>query len=199
MRRATGLAAIALVVGLIGGFAVHAVATTSALGTTSAPAPVPVAPADIAAETVTRPGIVEQVYKHGPILFPATMSVPSDKLEDWGPQPAPVDAPPLSMIRGIEVLKGVYGPIKSGIWECSVGKWRRQIQEAEFAYFMEGDVTFTPDGGTPMEIKAGDTVWFPPHTNGIWDIKKTARKTYILIGPADLETTAVATLKSIVH
>lgn len=198
MRRATPVAILALIVGLAGGFAIHAVATAPALGTTGSATPIPVAPADVLAETVSVPGVVQQVVRHGPILLPATASVPTDKLQDWGPQPVPVDAPPLSALHGIEILKGVYGPIKAGIWECSVGKWRRQIQEAEFAYFMAGDVTFTPDGGQPMEIKAGDTVWFPPHTNGIWDIKTTARKTYILVGPADLGKTTVAMLKDMV-
>jgi uncharacterized cupin superfamily protein len=177
MRRSlpVSLVLVALIVGLIGGYAVHTV-TSATLGTSA-----PVG----GGTNVSVPGAVVQVTKLGPILLPNPVSVPSETLQDWGPQPQPIDAPPLAMIRGIEILHGAYGNVKAGIWECSVGKWRRQIQEAEFAHFVEGDVTFTPDGGQPIEIKAGDTVWFPPHTNGIWDIKTKARKTYILLGPTD--------------
>jgi uncharacterized cupin superfamily protein len=196
MRRPIPLVALALIVGIVCGFAAHALSKVTVLGTTQAA--VPVAPADIAAETVSVPGVVEQVSPGGPILFRATAAVPTEKLRDWGPQPVPVGSP-VSHIFGQEVLKGTYGPIKAGIWECTVGKWRRQIQEAEFAYFLEGDMTFTPDGGQPIEIKAGDTVWFPPHTNGIWDIRTKARKTFILIGPANVATATVAMLKNMLR
>lgn len=193
MRRSLPLIVLAVIVAFAAGFGVHAV-TASTLGTSPVPA---AATASDGASPLSVPGAVVQVTKLGPILLPATLGVPSETLQDWGPQPAPIDSPPLSMIRGIEVLHGAYGNLKAGIWECSVGKWRRQIQEAEFAYFMEGDVTFTPDGGQPIAIKAGDTVWFPPHTNGVWDIKTKARKTYILVGPTDYAAKAVAMVRQL--
>ena len=183
MRRTLPFVILALIVGFAGGFGANQLAGAMRLAAS--------------ASNPAVPGVVVQVKPSGPILLPATASVPSDKLADWGPQPVPIDAPPLSAIRGQEILKGNYGSLKAGIWECSVGKWVRQIKEAEFAYFMEGDVTFTPDGGEPMQIKAGDTVWFPPNTTGVWDIKQKARKTYILIGPSGLAPNAYAMLEKL--
>lgn len=46
---------------------------------------------------------------------------------------------------------------------------------------MAGRCTFTPDGGEPIEIRAGDALMMPANTLGIWDIQETVRKTYVLI------------------
>ena len=35
--------------------------------------------------------------------------------------------------------------------------------------------------GEPIEIKAGDTVWFPRNTSGVWEIKEDVRKVYVVI------------------
>lgn len=71
--------------------------------------------------------------------------------------------------------------IESGVWECTPGKWRRQITQQEFCHFISGECTFIPDEGEPIEIKAGDAIMFPANSMGVWDIKQTVRKTYILL------------------
>jgi uncharacterized cupin superfamily protein len=53
---------------------------------------------------------------------------------------------------------------------------------AEYCYFLEGDCTFTPDNGEPVEIRAGDALFFPANTAGIWDVRSLARKLYIVFG-----------------
>lgn len=72
--------------------------------------------------------------------------------------------------------------VEAGIWECSPGRWRRQIVQQEFCHFIAGRCTFTPDGGEPIEIRAGDALMMPANTTGIWDIQETVRKTFVLIG-----------------
>jgi prolyl oligopeptidase PreP (S9A serine peptidase family) len=37
-----------------------------------------------------------------------------------------------------------------------------------------------PDGGEPVELRAGDAVLFPENCEGVWDIRETLRKTYVL-------------------
>jgi uncharacterized cupin superfamily protein len=69
----------------------------------------------------------------------------------------------------------------SVVWECSPGRWRRQIVQQEFCHFIAGRCTFTPDGGEPIEIRAGDALMMPANTTGIWDIQETVRKTFVLI------------------
>ncbi|EJT84922.1 hypothetical protein PPS11_15101 [Pseudomonas putida S11] len=41
--------------------------------------------------------------------------------------------------------------------------------------------TFTPDGGEPLLIEAGDALMLPANSTGTWDIQETVRKTYVLI------------------
>lgn len=71
--------------------------------------------------------------------------------------------------------------VEAGVWECTPGRWRRQIVQQEFCHFIQGRCTFTPDGGEPLHIQAGDAVMFPANTTGIWDVKETVRKSYVLI------------------
>ena len=65
-----------------------------------------------------------------------------------------------------------------GIWECTVGKMERQIAEAEHMYFISGKGRFTPVGGEAIEIRAGDSLFLPAHTKGVWEIDETLRKSY---------------------
>lgn len=71
--------------------------------------------------------------------------------------------------------------VEAGVWECSPGRWRRQIVQQEFCHFIAGRCTFTPDGGEPIEIRAGDALMMPANTTGVWDIQETVRKTFVLI------------------
>ena len=71
--------------------------------------------------------------------------------------------------------------VETGIWECTPGRWRRQIVQQEFCHFIKGRCTFTPDGGEPLVIEAGDALMLPANSTGTWDIQDTVRKTYVLI------------------
>ncbi|WP_273820706.1 cupin domain-containing protein [Pseudomonas asplenii] len=71
--------------------------------------------------------------------------------------------------------------VETGIWECTPGRWRRQITAQEFCHFIQGRCTFTPDEGEPLQIEAGDALMLPANSTGIWDIQETVRKTYVLI------------------
>ena len=67
-----------------------------------------------------------------------------------------------------------------GIWECSPGRMERQIAEAEYTYFISGKARFTPEGGDTIEIRAGDSMFFPAHTKGVWEVDETLRKSYVV-------------------
>ncbi|NWD05122.1 cupin domain-containing protein [Pseudomonas gingeri] len=71
--------------------------------------------------------------------------------------------------------------VETGIWECTPGRWRRQIVAQEFCHFIQGRCTFTPDSGETLHIEAGDALMLPANSTGIWDIQETVRKTYVLI------------------
>ena len=104
------------------------------------------------------------------------------ELDDWGPVPVPLSEPACTL-RGKEVKIAGAGHADTGIWECSPGKFRRQVQAGEVMHILSGECTFTPDGKAPLHIRAGDTLFMPPRTMGVWDIKSTVRKVYVLVQP----------------
>jgi len=103
-------------------------------------------------------------------------------LDDLGPVPVPLSEP-ACRLRGRKVA--VAGTAAdTGVWECSPGKFRRQVQAGEVMHILEGECTFTPDGQAPIAIRAGDTIFMPPMTTGVWDVRRTVRKVYVLVPPA---------------
>ncbi|MAO49524.1 MAG: DUF861 domain-containing protein [Halomonas sp.] len=69
----------------------------------------------------------------------------------------------------------------AGIWECTPGRFRRQIAQSEYSYFIEGEGSFTPDDGEPVEFYAGDIIFFTSNSKGEWNIRKTVRKAYLIL------------------
>lgn len=69
----------------------------------------------------------------------------------------------------------------AGIWECTPGKFRRQVAQAEFSYIISGSGTFTVESGEVIEFVAGDALYFEPNTQGEWHIKQTVRKSYFIV------------------
>jgi len=67
-----------------------------------------------------------------------------------------------------------------GIWECTPGRWRRQVLQAEYSYFLTGSGRFIHDRGEIVEFQAGDGIFFPKNSTGIWEIKHTVRKSYVI-------------------
>ncbi|MEE1923152.1 cupin domain-containing protein [Pseudomonas sp. 148P] len=99
-------------------------------------------------------------------------------LETSSPVAVPLGEPvAVASVTCVERNDGV----ETGIWECTPGRWRRQIVQQEFCHFIKGRCTFTPDGGEPLTIEAGDALMLPANSTGIWDIQETVRKTYVLI------------------
>ncbi|PNB72167.1 cupin [Pseudomonas sp. GW456-E7] len=100
------------------------------------------------------------------------------KLEESNPVAVPLGTPvAVASTTSVERDDGV----ETGVWECTPGRWRRQIVAQEFCHFIQGRCTFTPDGGEPLYIEAGDALMLPANSLGIWDIQETVRKTYVLI------------------
>ncbi len=99
-------------------------------------------------------------------------------LDESFPVAVPLGEPVATVsVTSIERSDGV----ETGVWECTPGRWRRQIAQQEFCHFTTGRCTFTPDGGETMHIVAGDALMMPANTHGIWDVQETVRKTYVLI------------------
>lgn len=110
----------------------------------------------------------------------ATNLLPSTELDSWGAVGIPLSEPSCQL-KGIKKIIPGKEQTDTGIWECSPGKFRRQIVAGEIMHILSGECTFTNEVGEVVDIKAGDSLFFPPDTTGIWDIKSTLRKIYVLI------------------
>jgi uncharacterized protein len=73
--------------------------------------------------------------------------------------------------------------VKMGVWEATPGRWHRVIVKREYSYFIEGHCFFTPHGSTEaIEIRAGDSVYFPENSLGIWYIVEPTKKVFLIMG-----------------
>lgn len=95
------------------------------------------------------------------------------------PVPAPVGTP-VSQVRSTSLTSQSTPTTRCGVWECSPGRWRRQIVQAEFCHFLEGSCVFEPDDGEPIQISGGDVIYFPKNSAGVWNIIEASRKIFVL-------------------
>ena len=114
------------------------------------------------------------------IFIRQAATIAPDDLDQLGPVLKPLSSPPSRLI-GRRYLNDSPGVDSMGIWECSPGHWRRTVMQEEFAHFITGSARFTPDDGEPIDVRAGDTIWFPANSNGVWDIIEHVRKVYVII------------------
>ena len=127
-----------------------------------------------------------------PVRIAAAQVSLSRDLQSWGLVKEPVSTP-VASVRGHSPL-GLRSGLNVGIWECTPGKWRRQVMQAEFAHFVAGHAWFHPDGGESFEIRAGDAVYFFPNTTGTWEVTETLRKTYVVIAAPRLRARLLGAL-----
>ncbi|MCH7535651.1 MAG: cupin domain-containing protein [Bacteroidetes bacterium] len=104
-------------------------------------------------------------------------AIPSEELEDWGPVPEPISEQ-VSRLRGLVITEN-EDETGAGIWECTPGTWTRLVMDAEISTFLAGHAIFTPEDGDPIDIKAGDTVYFDANSKGTWEVLETTRKVYL--------------------
>ena len=110
-----------------------------------------------------------------PVLIPQVSKM---SLPDVGPVSVPIGEP-VAYLKCAEAVVLKENQVEAGVWECSPGVWRRQVLLAELCHFVSGHAFFTPEGGEELEIRAGDAVFFPPNSRGIWDVRETVRKSYV--------------------
>jgi uncharacterized cupin superfamily protein len=114
------------------------------------------------------------------ILIPQSARIPKEHLDSLGPVKKPLNQP-AAALTGKKYIDESPGIDSMGIWECSPGRWQRTIMQEEFAHFVKGSARFIPAEGEPLDIRAGDTIWFPANTAGVWEIAEDVRKVYVII------------------
>jgi uncharacterized protein len=101
-------------------------------------------------------------------------------LHDQGPPAQPKSEPPCCF-SGIDVPLAGAGDNACGIWECTPGRFMRQLAQAEVMHILAGRGRFAPTDGEPIELRAGDTLFFPAHTSGEWHVEETLRKVFVVV------------------
>ena len=128
------------------------------------------------------------------ILITQAASIRKEDLDQLGPVKIPLSSP-VSQLVGKKFIDETAGIDSMGIWECSPGRWQRTIMQEEFAHFIVGSARFIPDDGDPIDIHAGDTIWFPANSTGVWEITEDVRKVYVIIDRPGILKTAKAWIK----
>ena len=64
------------------------------------------------------------------------------------------------------------------IWTKEASTFPWSYDSSETCYFLEGDVTVTPDGGEPVRVGKGDLVTFPSGMSCTWEIRGAVKKHY---------------------
>ena len=100
-----------------------------------------------------------------------------DDLVDWGPLKEATG--PEMTTRGIKLWSD-GASAESGIWECTAGPSRWQLDTNEFVHILSGSMTVTRDLEDPILLGPGDTAIFERGWRGAWEIHATLRKLYVI-------------------
>ena len=71
------------------------------------------------------------------------------------------------------------GKLLMGTWESSKGVWLVDYKDWEYCHVLEGYCVITPDGGAPIELKAGDVFIVNPGLKGTWEVIERMRKYFV--------------------
>ncbi len=73
------------------------------------------------------------------------------------------------------------GRARTGVWECTPGSFESARKgDTEVMHFVAGAGTITSADGTVYEIRPGAVIVAPDGWSGVWDIRETARKVYVI-------------------
>ena len=67
-----------------------------------------------------------------------------------------------------------------GIWQSTPGAWRVAYDEWEYIRILAGHSILTPEGGAPVDLRAGDSYIIRPGFTGVWEVVETTRKDYVI-------------------
>ena len=122
-------------------------------------------------------GIDMQTVTSAKIDGPAVTSI---ALEDWGLFGPPLGEPLAGPMRtaGLRLWQSGDASVRSGLWECTQGRFRTHFDdgEGEVIWLVDGTLTCVEDQGPITRLVPGDVMLFPPGWSGEWRIEGTLRK-----------------------
>ena len=105
-------------------------------------------------------------------LDPATFT-------DWGDVAEPIGAP-VSRTSGLILFRNEDRSSEMGVWQCTPGRWRCEVENDEFFHVLAGRAIYTADDGTVTDVAAGMTCAFPTGWKGACEVVETVRKVYMV-------------------
>ena len=85
--------------------------------------------------------------------------------------------------RGTVLVQSADKFISSGLWSCTVGKFRWEFGWDEFVHVLQGRVTITEEGGAAHTLGPGDTAHFPRGLVAHWDVHEDVCKAFTIRTP----------------
>lgn len=76
------------------------------------------------------------------------------------------------------------GQFFAGVWESTPGKWRVRYTENEFCHITRGSVHIEDDHGSGRTFKAGDSFVVPAGFSGVWQVRESMSKLYVIFEAA---------------
>ena len=117
---------------------------------------------------------------NSPVVIRSPQALSSAEMNDAG-QPSQALSEPAPAFRRLPSFGSGLEAYRFGVWETTIGQWRRDVPEAEFCHILSGVATFTSDNGTVSRFGEGDSVFFPAHSLGVWDVTVPLRKVFAVI------------------
>ena len=103
-----------------------------------------------------------------------------------GPDPMTTDLDGWTKVEGNPTMKtwvqhtSADGSVISGTWEATPGTWHATYKFYEFVHLIDGQITITPDGGTPVTLHPGDGFVVDAGFAGTWKIEQPVRKHFCI-------------------
>ncbi|MFO1037892.1 MAG: cupin domain-containing protein [Geminicoccaceae bacterium] len=99
-------------------------------------------------------------------------------LTDWGVVPTMIEG--ASHMSGVLLSREPDRRAESGIWVCTPGYWRCEVDRGEYCHFLAGRCTYTADDGEVIEILPDTFAWFGDGWKGTCRVHETVRKVYMI-------------------
>lgn len=103
----------------------------------------------------------------------------TNELTDWGDVANPIGEP-VSHESGQLMFRRQDGSSEMGMWQCTPGRWRCDVERDEFCYFLSGRAVYTADTGEELVVRAGTAGTFPAGWGGVCEVVETVRKVYMV-------------------
>ena len=107
------------------------------------------------------------------------LSIVQSDMTDWGDVAHPI-GDKISHESGILLFRRDDKSSEMGMWQCTPGRWRCEVEKDEFFHLLSGKAVYTSDSGEISVVTAGMVGAFPAGWKGECEVIETVRKVYMV-------------------